>query len=101
MERKTFGRLIAEHQAIAFMLSDMVIGVETSRMAWMKGAWATDKKLPNATMLASIAKCYGADVANKCATDAVQVICNARTNQINFLLSYTISKKLFLQICRT
>jgi len=73
MERKTFNRPIADHQAVAFMLSDMCIGVETSRMAWMKAAWATDKELPNATMLASIAKCYAADVANKCATDAVQV----------------------------
>lgn len=76
MERKTFGKLLAEHQAIAFMLADMTIGVETSRMAWMKAAWAADKELPNATSLASIAKCYGADVANKCATDAVQVMYN-------------------------
>jgi len=73
LERKTFAKPIAEHQAIAFMLADMAIGIETSRMAWMKGAWATDKELPNSTLLASIAKCYAADVANKCATDAVQV----------------------------
>lgn len=73
MERKTFDIPIAEHQAVAFILADMAIGVETSRMSWMKAAWASDKELPNATMLASIAKCYAADVANKCATDAVQV----------------------------
>jgi len=73
LERKTFDKPIAEHQAIAFMLADMAIGVETSRLAWMKGAWATDQKLPNSTLLASVAKCYAADVANKCATDAVQV----------------------------
>lgn len=73
LERKTFDKPIAEHQAIAFMLADMAVGVETSRTAWMKAAWATDKGLPNSTYLASIAKCYAADVANKCATDAVQV----------------------------
>lgn len=73
MERKTFDRLIAEHQAVAFMLADMAVGVETARMAMLKAAWATDKTLPNATPLASVAKCYAADVANKCATDAVQV----------------------------
>lgn len=73
MERKTFDKPIAEHQAIAFMLADMAISVETSRMSWMKAAWAADKELPNATMLASISKCYAADIANKCATDAVQV----------------------------
>lgn len=79
LERKTFGKLIAEHQIIAFMLADMTIGVETSRMTWMKAAWAADKNLPNATMLASIAKCYCSDVANKCATDAVQVKYNTIT----------------------
>ncbi|KAG5343161.1 ACADM protein, partial [Acromyrmex heyeri] len=80
LERKTFGKPIAEHQVIAFMLADMTIGVETSRMAWMKAAWAADKNLSNATMLASIAKCYCSDVANKCATDAVQVFGGAGFN---------------------
>lgn len=80
MERKTFDKPIAEHQAIAFILADMAIGVETSRMSWMKAAWAADKELPNATMLASISKCYAADIANKCATDAVQVYGGAGFN---------------------
>lgn len=75
MERKTFNKPIAEHQAVAFMLADMQIGVETARLAWMKAAWAADRGLPSATYLASVAKCYGGDIANKCATDAVQV-CN-------------------------
>ena len=73
LERKTFNKLIAEHQAVAFMLADMSIGIETARLAWMKSAWAIDKNDPTGTLLASIAKCYAADVANKCATDAVQV----------------------------
>lgn len=55
------------------MLADMQIGVETSRLATQKAAWAADNKKPNATKLASIAKCYAADVANRCASDAVQV----------------------------
>ncbi|KAG7189504.1 hypothetical protein KM043_017195 [Ampulex compressa] len=80
LERKTFNKLIAEHQAIAFMLADMAIGVETSRLAWMKAAWATDAGLPSATALASVAKCYGADIANKCATDAVQIFGGAGFN---------------------
>lgn len=95
MERKTFGRPIAEHQSVAFMLADMTIGVETSRMAWMKAAWAADKELPNATMLASIAKCYGADVANKCATDAVQVMYNIIIYIKEFSVKlYTVSKRI-------
>lgn len=79
-ERKTFNKLIAEHQAVAFMLADMSIGIETARLAWMRSAWAVDNGLPSATMLASIAKCYGGDIANKCASDAVQIFGGAGFN---------------------
>ncbi|XP_043249003.1 probable medium-chain specific acyl-CoA dehydrogenase, mitochondrial [Colletes gigas] len=80
IERKTFNKPIAEHQAVAFMLADMAVGVETARLAWMKAAWAADQGLPTATALASIAKCYGGDIANKCATDAVQIFGGAGFN---------------------
>lgn len=60
-------------QAVAFMLADMAIGIETSRLAWMKSAWEVDQGRKN-TYYASIAKAFAADIANKCATDAVQVI---------------------------
>ncbi|XP_050588903.1 probable medium-chain specific acyl-CoA dehydrogenase, mitochondrial [Bombus affinis] len=79
-QRKAFNKVIGEHQAVAFMLADMSIGVETARLAWMKAAWAADRSLPIATNLASIAKCYGGDVANKCATDAVQIFGGAGFN---------------------
>lgn len=42
LERKTFGVPIAHHQAVAFMLADMAIGVETARLAWQKSAWMVD-----------------------------------------------------------
>lgn len=54
------------------MLADMAIGIETSRLAWMRAAWETDQGRRN-TYYASIAKAQAGDVANKCATDAVQV----------------------------
>ncbi|KOB72447.1 Acyl-CoA dehydrogenase [Operophtera brumata] len=56
LERKAFGVPIAHHQAVAFMLADMAIGVETARLAWQKAAWMVDH-----------------EVANKAASDAVQV----------------------------
>ncbi|XP_074101419.1 medium-chain acyl-CoA dehydrogenase [Cotesia typhae] len=80
LERHTFGKPIAEHQAVAFLIADMEIAVETARLAWMKAAWAADKKLPTATKLASIAKCYAADIANRVASDAVQVFGGAGFN---------------------
>ncbi|XP_044751192.1 probable medium-chain specific acyl-CoA dehydrogenase, mitochondrial [Coccinella septempunctata] len=71
-ERKTFGVPIAEHQGVAFMLADMAVGVELSRLAWRKGAWEYDNGQKN-TYTASIAKCYSSDMANKVAADAVQI----------------------------
>lgn len=72
LERKAFGKPIAAHQAVAFLLADMAIGVYTARMAWQRAAWEVDLGKRN-TFFASIAKAYASDVANKCATDAVQV----------------------------
>merc|ERR1712020_833252 len=72
MERKAFGTSIINHQAVNFMLADMAIGIEASRLAYIKSAWQSDNKIMN-TYMASIAKCMAGDVANKSATDAVQV----------------------------
>lgn len=72
LERKTMGKLIAEHQAVAFMLAEMAMGIESSRLCYQKSAWQLDRGERN-TYLASIGKALAADVANKCATDAVQI----------------------------
>lgn len=72
MERKTFGKAIINHQAVNFMLADMAIGIESSRLCYMKSAWQADNKIRN-TYYASIAKCLAGDVCNKAATDAVQI----------------------------
>jgi acyl-CoA dehydrogenase len=61
-----------QHQAVAFMLADMAIGVETARMITLKSALQIDNGQNN-TYTASIAKAYAGEVANKCATDAVQI----------------------------
>lgn len=79
MQRKTFGVPIAQHQAVQFILSDMVIGIETARLAYMRAAYDFDNGIRN-TYWASIAKCLAGDVANKCATDAVQVFGGAGFN---------------------
>eukprot|EP00759_Apiculatamorpha_spiralis_P037668 PhF_6_TR3746/c0_g1_i1/m.5400/K00249/ACADM, acd; acyl-CoA dehydrogenase len=71
-ERKTMGKPIAEHQAIAFMLADMAIGVEVGRLMVYKAAHEIDNGRRN-TYYASIAKAFCADHANKVAADAVQI----------------------------
>jgi len=72
LERKTMGKFIAEHQAVAFMLAEMAIGIESSRLCYQKSAWQIDLGQRN-TYMASIAKALAGDVANKCAADAVQI----------------------------
>lgn len=72
MQRKTFGVNIAFHQAIQFMLADMAAGVELSRLMVRKSAYELDQGRRN-TYYASIAKSFASDVANKNATDCVQI----------------------------
>lgn len=72
LERKTFGVPIAKHQAIQFMLADMAIGVETARLAYWLSCWVIDQGRRN-SYESSIGKCYAADIANKIASDAVQI----------------------------
>lgn len=54
------------------MLADMAIGIESARMVTQRAAWEIDQGRRN-TYYASIAKCLAGDVANKTASDAVQV----------------------------
>ena len=72
LERKTFGVPIASHQAIQFMLAEMAIAHETTRLLYMKASWMVDSgKLDS--IVSSYAKAYGADAAMRVSTDAVQI----------------------------
>lgn len=66
------GKIIADHQAVAFMLADMAIGVEAARGLVWKSASLRDQGEKN-TYYASMAKAYASEVANKNAADAVQI----------------------------
>merc|ERR1712113_289492 len=48
-ERKTFGQPIINHQAVNFMLADMAIGIESSRLSYTKAAWQADNKIRTLT----------------------------------------------------
>jgi acyl-CoA dehydrogenase len=72
LERKTFGVPIAQHQAVQFMLAEMAIAYEATRLLTHKAAWQVDKGDLSA-ITSSYAKAYGADAAMRCATDAVQI----------------------------
>jgi acyl-CoA dehydrogenase len=72
LERKTFGVPIAQHQAIQFMLADMAIAYEATRMLCHKAAWKVDQGELD-SIISAYAKAYGADSAMQVAVDAVQV----------------------------
>jgi acyl-CoA dehydrogenase len=72
LERKTFGVPIAQHQAIQFILAEMAIAYETTRLLCHKAAWMIDGGKID-SIVSSYAKAYGADAAMRVTTDAVQV----------------------------
>jgi acyl-CoA dehydrogenase len=72
LERKTFGVPIAQHQAIQFMLAEMAIKYEATRLLTHKAAWQVDAG-DLSSITSSYAKAFGADAAMQCTTDAVQI----------------------------
>src|SRR5215210_4702355 len=71
--RTTFGKPIAEHQAIAFKLADMQTKIRAARLLVYEAAWIKDQEMPHGEAGAR-AKLYAAQVANEVAYDAVQVL---------------------------
>lgn len=71
-EREVFGRNIAEFQIVQSKITDMVVGVETARLLVRDTAQAMDEGR-RARQLTSMAKMYASDVAQRSATDAMQV----------------------------
>jgi alkylation response protein AidB-like acyl-CoA dehydrogenase len=72
VERKAFGKHIAEFQGIQFMLADMAAAVESARLMMRKAAYLRDRGLPF-NVEASMAKLLATDAAMKVTTDAVQI----------------------------
>lgn len=71
-ERETFGKPIAQHQAIQFKLADMETEIEAARLLTYKAAWLKDQGKPYAKA-AAMAKLYASEVAMKTTIEAVQI----------------------------
>ncbi len=71
-QRKTFGKPLAEHQAIQFKLADMATEIEAARLLCFKAAWLKDNNLPYAKA-SSMAKLYASQVAMDTTIEAVQI----------------------------
>jgi acyl-CoA dehydrogenase len=71
-ERQQFGVPIAMHQAIQFLIADMAVKVDASRLLTWLSAVQLDQGQSN-TLSSSEAKRFAADSAMEVTTDAVQV----------------------------
>src|SRR6056297_197481 len=71
-ERETFGKPIAQHQAIAFKLAHMATEVEAARLMVYRSAQMKDRGL-NFDNSSSMAKVYASEVAMRTSTEAVQI----------------------------
>ncbi len=71
-ERKTFGKPIAKHQALQFMMADMAVELDAARMlTWRAAVLKNNGK--RHTVESAMAKLYAAEVATKVTKDAIQV----------------------------
>jgi len=71
--RTTFGKPIAEHQAVAFKLADMQTKIRAARLLTHEAAWMKDQGERH-TEAGARAKLYASRVANEVTYDAVQIL---------------------------
>lgn len=71
-ERKQFGRPIFDFQAIQFKLADMAVSIELARNQYLKAAWLKDQGRPY-DFEASAAKLFASEIAEKVASDALEI----------------------------
>jgi acyl-CoA dehydrogenase len=72
-ERRAFGVAIAQKQAIAFMLAEMAIEIDATRLLLWEAAWKIDRD-EDGMREAYLAKHYAANMALKVCDNAVQVL---------------------------
>jgi alkylation response protein AidB-like acyl-CoA dehydrogenase len=73
-ERSAFGRPIGSFEGLQFMLADMAMQIEASRLLVYSAAAKMDAHTPDAAMRAAMAKCFATDAAMAVTTDAVQIL---------------------------
>jgi alkylation response protein AidB-like acyl-CoA dehydrogenase len=71
-ERKAFGNVISNFQAIQFKLSDMAVKIDCAKMLTFKAAALKDAR-KKYYKEAAMAKLYSSKIAVECALDAIQI----------------------------
>jgi len=72
LERKQFGKSLAEFQAIQWKIADMATRIAASRALLYKGCWLKDQKI-HSLHVPAMAKVFAAETASFCANQAIQI----------------------------
>jgi hypothetical protein len=73
LERRQFGRRLADFQALQFRLADMATELEAARLMVYRAAAALDRQAADATIACAMAKRFATDVAFQVCNDALQL----------------------------
>ncbi len=72
-ERKAFGRLLVDHQAIETKLVNMAVEIEAARLLTYRAAWLKEHARPHKSEGAK-AKLYASEMARRQTAEAIQVL---------------------------
>ena len=72
-ERRTFGKAIAEHQAIQWKLADMSTEIDAARLLVYRAAWLKDQGEPH-TEAGAKAKLFASELARRQTAEAIQIL---------------------------
>jgi alkylation response protein AidB-like acyl-CoA dehydrogenase len=73
LERRQFGRPLADFQALRFKLADMATELEAARLMMQRGAASLDRGGPEATMYCAMAKRFATDAGFHICNEALQL----------------------------
>ncbi len=73
LERQQFGKPLARHQAIQFMIADMATRIEAARLLTLKSAVKKQRK-ERYSLESAMAKLAASEAANWCAYKAIQIL---------------------------
>ena len=85
-ERKQFGKKLNDFQAIQFKIADIETNIQAARLLTYKAANMKDNGVPN-TKEAAIAKLFASEIAEKAASEAVQIF-----GGYGFIKDYPVEK---------
>jgi alkylation response protein AidB-like acyl-CoA dehydrogenase len=71
-QRQTFGKALAEHQAIQFMLADAATEIESARLLVYRAAWLKQQGRPYSKE-AAMAKLFASETGERVARNAIQI----------------------------